>query len=113
MYNSEAMNTNNITVVQYHKTGQNESHSPTSLVSRNVEGVREQLRVDCVQLPEHLSDLVVTQRGSVGRVHDEDELDPGVGHVPVYLLLLRGEEGAEVQVSALEERVSHGAGKSH
>ena len=80
----------------------------SSLVSRDVEWVGEQLRVDRVQLPEHLPDLVVAQGGRVGRVDDEDELDPGVGHVPVHLLLLRGEEGAEVQVTALGI-----AGKSH
>ena len=81
----------------------------SSLVSRDVEWVGEELRVDRVQLPEHLPDLVVAQGGRVGRVDDEDELDPGVGHVPVHLLLLRGEEGAEVQVPALEVPVC----KSH
>ncbi len=34
-----------------------------------------------MKLPEHLSDLVVPQ-GSVGGVHDHDELYLGVGHVP-------------------------------
>ena len=38
-------------------------------------------------IPEHLADLVVPE-GGVGVVHDDDQLDPGVGHVAKNLSLI-------------------------
>ena len=38
-------------------------------------------------LPEHLADLVVPE-GGVGVVHDDDQLDPSVGHVAKNLPLV-------------------------
>ena len=55
-------------------------------LSGSEERIGDDIGVGRVQLPEHLSDLIVPETG-VGVVHDNDELDLGVGHVAEHFLV--------------------------